>query len=314
MSDVGDNNFIRYIYRGEEGEIIPDGATHITVAEDVTFVRARAFEGHPNIVEIICHENVEKIEEEAFIYCSTLKRVIMPGVKIVERGAFVWCAALTYVECGKLETIEEHTFGWCKYLGSINLPSVGIVEERAFYDCSNLKNVKFGNNLERFECGAFGKCTSLERITIPLKFGLITEDDTFQECVRFNHVDLVEGEILQFIAALQLEEWKNDVNEEIDSINRILRSARFGYYDYDEDEEEDYGDPGEKAQVIRGWIRSVLNNIIFYQEEHQQIMHEAATALQFTLPRDIVFNNVLPFLELPSLHVGMYQVQYQLFE
>ena len=70
---------MRYIYRGEEGEIIPDGATHITVAEDVTFVRARAFWHHPNIVEVICHENVEKIEVEAFEDCPSLKRVIMPG-------------------------------------------------------------------------------------------------------------------------------------------------------------------------------------------------------------------------------------------
>ena len=47
------------------------------------------------------------------------------------------------------------------------------------------------------------------------KFGLITEDDTFQECVRFNHVDIVEGEILQFIAALQLEDWRNEEETDI---------------------------------------------------------------------------------------------------
>eukprot|EP00573_Skeletonema_grethae_P001674 CAMPEP_0201686702 /NCGR_PEP_ID=MMETSP0578-20130828/1049_1 /ASSEMBLY_ACC=CAM_ASM_000663 /TAXON_ID=267565 /ORGANISM="Skeletonema grethea, Strain CCMP 1804" /LENGTH=78 /DNA_ID=CAMNT_0048170789 /DNA_START=17 /DNA_END=249 /DNA_ORIENTATION=+ len=78
MSDVGDNNFMRYIYRGEEGEIIPDDATHIFVAAKV--IRAEAFQWHFCIVEVICHEDVEKIEPNAFDHCTSLRRVIMPGV------------------------------------------------------------------------------------------------------------------------------------------------------------------------------------------------------------------------------------------
>ena len=66
MAAEGDSNFIRYIYRGEEGEHISDDVTHVTVAEDVTVVLARAFKGHRKIVEIFCHDKVEKIEREAF--------------------------------------------------------------------------------------------------------------------------------------------------------------------------------------------------------------------------------------------------------
>ena len=58
MSDVGDNNFMRYIYRGEEGEIIPRDATHIFVHESVKDILANAFLSHPNIIEVICHEDV----------------------------------------------------------------------------------------------------------------------------------------------------------------------------------------------------------------------------------------------------------------
>ena len=40
-----------------------------------------------------------------------------------------------------------------------------------------------------------------------------------------NHVDLAEGAMLQeTIAALLLRAWINDMNETIDSINKILRS------------------------------------------------------------------------------------------
>ena len=138
------------LYRGEEGETIPREATHITVGEGVTFVRAHAFCDHPNIVEVICHDKVEKIERGAFILCPSLRRVIMPGVKEVEKMAFWGCLALADVECGKLEIVGEWAFGGgCILLKSINLPSARIVEKYAFAECG-LLNVKYGNKLERF--------------------------------------------------------------------------------------------------------------------------------------------------------------------
>ena len=117
-----------------------------------------------------------------------------------------------------------------------------------------------------------------------------------------NHVDLVEGDALhETIAASQLEEWRNDMNEEIDSINRTLPDAPAGYYNEYGDAEDD---EGEKAREIRRWIRSVLRKIINFQAEHQRILDEAATTVQLVVPQDIVINNVLPFLELPSHTFG----------
>eukprot|EP00573_Skeletonema_grethae_P006891 CAMPEP_0201710248 /NCGR_PEP_ID=MMETSP0578-20130828/58528_1 /ASSEMBLY_ACC=CAM_ASM_000663 /TAXON_ID=267565 /ORGANISM="Skeletonema grethea, Strain CCMP 1804" /LENGTH=386 /DNA_ID=CAMNT_0048199273 /DNA_START=126 /DNA_END=1283 /DNA_ORIENTATION=+ len=385
MSARGDDNFVRYIYRGEEGEVIPDGATHIAVREDVTNIRSRAFFEHRNIIEVIFHEGVEKIEhrafegcqrlrqvimpgvkvveqiaffgclaltdvecgkleiienlafcfcaslkastvifhegvekieEEAFFRCTSLRRGIMPGVKIAENGAFCGCEALTDVEWGKLEIIGRNAFCFCPSLRSINLPSVEIVKGWAFSSCYGLTDATFCSKLERFddcafcvceslerltiplkdglitrdtifircenlncltdvECGkleiienlafcfcaslksinlksarivegsafsncfdlteatfssklerfddfAFCVCDSLERLTIPLKDGLITRDTIFIRCENLNCVDLVEGELHETIASLQLEEWRNDMNEEIDSINQTL--------------------------------------------------------------------------------------------
>ena len=302
MAAVGGDNFMRYIYRGEEGEIIPREATHIIILEGVTFVRAGAFAHHRNIVEVICHDKVEKIEERAFRNCPKLKRVIIKGVKIVERWAFNTCAALTDVECGRLEIIGQAAFGCCGSLRSINLPSARIVGEWAFNYCETLVDATFGSTLERFvEGGAFVKCTSLERVTIPMKDGLFTTDDMFQGCERLKHVDLVEGELHETIASLYLEEWRNDMHEEIDSINRILPDTCAGYYE-DEDDEDDGEDAGVKALAIRRWIRSVLRKIVRYQAEHQNLLNVAETTLILTLalPHDIVNRSVLPFLELPS--------------
>ena len=295
MAAEGDNDFMRYIYRGEEGEIIPREATHIIVGEDVTFVRARAFRGHTNIVDVICHENVKKIGESTFQACFSLRRVIMPGVKVVEQNAFFSCPALTDVECGMLEIIGHRAFQFGRSLRNINLPSARIVGVYAFNYCINLTDAKFGSKLERIDGLVFVDCPSLEQITIPLKYDLITRDNIFQGCIALKHVDLVEeAELHETIAALQLEQWRNDMNDEIDSINKILPVARVGTL----------RDDGEKAQAIRTWVRSVLDKIIHYKGEHQRILDVAENTLQPHLPKDILTNNVLPFLSLPSYSFG----------
>ena len=213
----GDSHIIiiRFTYTGEE--VIPDDATHIFV--DVR-VRTLAFFQHPNVVEVICSERVEKIESMAFYDCPNLKRVIMPGVKIVENNAFGDCFALTDVECGKLEIIG-YAFARCYSLRSINLPSARVVGDWTFGDCNDLTDVRFSNKLERIEGGAFLRCTSLERITIPLKDGIMTGDSVFMGCRNLMHVDLVDegAELYETIAALHLKDWRNDINDEIDSIN-----------------------------------------------------------------------------------------------
>ena len=292
MAAEGGNNIVWFTYTGQEE--IPDEATHIIV--DVRTIPRRAFYCHRNIVEVICHEDVKQIGKDAFIECPNLRRVIMPGVKVVEWRAFQHCEAITHVECCKLEIIKELAFSCCKSLRSIDLPSIRIVERWAFNECEALMDVKFGSKLESIEEGVFMGCTSLERITIPLKDGLITDDDIFQACGKLKHVDFFGGELHEFVDALLLEDWKYDIGDEIDSINQILPDVSAGWLE-DDNVFEDYG---QKARVIRWWITVVLGKIDHYKSKHQRILNEAGTTLQLALPREIVMNNVLPFLALPS--------------
>ena len=71
-----------------------------------------------------------------------------------------------------------------------------------------------------------------------------------------SHVDLVKGEQLhETIAALQyLEDWRNDMHEEIDAINQIHHTATAGSW-------ED-GDAGGEDIALRTWIRSVPSSLI----------------------------------------------------
>ena len=178
------------------------------------------------------------------------------------------------------------------------MPSAKTVEGGAFDDCKALKNVEFGDKLESIGGWAFLKCTSLERITIPLKDGMITYDGIFgifQRCEKLIHVDLVEEAVLRrTIDALLLEDWKNDMNREMLSIHQILSYTYAG---------NDFDDAGGKARAVRMWIRSVLRKIIHYKAQHQSLLNEAATTLQHAFPQDIVIKSVLPFLELPNMNM-----------
>jgi len=266
--------------------------TRIRIHESLTVIPRRAFYGRRNIEEVICDADVETIELWAFAFCTSLRRVIMPGVKVVSDGAFCGCEALTDVQCSELEIIGINAFKYCESLRSINLPSVKIVKGYAFGWCKALTDVKFGGKLERIEDGAFGYCRYLRQITLPLKDNLITDNTTFKGCENLKHVDLVGGPHAKLIAALLLEEWENDMNEEIVSINQILPPAPAGG--------ATFGDLGEKAIVIRTWIRAVLRKIIHYKAQHHRLLDEAATTLKLAVPKDIVIKNIIPFLQLPS--------------
>ena len=285
-----------FTFTGRVDERIPWHITHVLIDKALKFVPSRAFSSHSNIEEVICHDGVLKIEQEAFNYCPQLRRVVMPGVKEVETSAFNGCFVLNYVECGKLERIGAFAFRECQSLNSIDLPSIRIVERFGFCHCRNLFSVNLGKDLESILEKAFLNCPSLERIALPLKDGVFADDSIFHACERLNHVNLVEGAVLnETAAALLLEEWKNDMNEEIEVINRILPTAPAGDFRFVAN-----ADVGEKAREVREWMQSVRRKIIHYKAEHQRTLSVAAATLQTALPNDIVFKNVLPFLELPS--------------
>eukprot|EP00985_Skeletonema_marinoi_P027474 scaffold22600_cov66-Skeletonema_marinoi.AAC.1 len=177
-----------FIYTGREA--VPPGVTRVRIDESLTVIPAYAFQGNLDIEEVDCHDRVKTVGEKAFHWCRSLRRVIMRGVEVVERNAFYFCEALTDVECDKLERIGSGAFLGCNSLGSINLPSAKIVEGGAFTICTALTNIKFGKALESIEQKAFFSCTSLERITLPLKDGIITANETFHGCEKLKHIDL----------------------------------------------------------------------------------------------------------------------------
>ena len=289
---------VRHNYRG--GGRIPDDATHVVVVdEDIIAILRQTIVSHQNIVEFICHDKVRTIEEEAFMECQSLRRVVAPGVTEVDGGALSYCEAMQIFDGNSLIFVRERAFIGCTSLSSISLISVRIVEGKAFKSCKALTTVTFSNKLEKLggeddllEGFIFADCTSLEQITIPFRVDLIQSNNIFQGCGNLKTVRLANGVLHETINALYLDDWKNDMNETVDWINFILPDV---YAGIDEDDE------GEKAWVIKRWMRLIQRKIIHYQAEHRRILDNVATTLQFAFPNnDIVMNNIIPFLELPS--------------
>ena len=285
-----------FIYSGGG---IPDDVPRnaiVSIHESITVITRRLFFQQPNIIELICHGGVRRIEEEAVRQCRSLQPLIIPGVRVVEDGAFNRCSSVEYVECDALERVGRDAFGYCTSLKCIDLTSARVVQRGAFSNCTALVDVKFGKTLEAIGSMTFGRCLSLKQITIPLKESLIIDEDAFTKCSRLMSVIPVEAEELrETIAKLQLAEWRNDMTEEIDSINQILTpNAGAGYYDGGVLMES-----VEKVGAIQDWISRVLHKIIYYKSKHCHFLNETVVTLQHLLPNDIMANSVCPFLALP---------------
>ena len=287
-----DGATITFIFTGVDGEVIPLDATRVIIHDSVTAIPTFSFSNRRNIIEAICHCGVEEIENFAFESCLCLKRVIMPGVKVIGQWAFFNCSALTYVECGKLEVIEEHAFCCCESLAEINLLSVIKVEKGAFLTCKSITKATFGEKLESIRHEVFHGCSSLERITVPLKDEMLAYDIFDVECSSLKHINLIDEDMLdETAAALLRAKWRNDMEFQLYSINEMLPIVA-----------SDIGRNNTSAisSEIQEQISTIRHNIFCYKKEHNRVLKKATIAVEQVLPKDIVRNNVVPFLELPS--------------
>ena len=126
-------------------------------------------------------------------------------------------------------------------------------------------------DIERIGVDAFHSCPRLQRIAIPLKDNMFPLND-YQRCTQFDScgnlttVDLVGG-IHKTISSFLLESWRNEMNQEIDRINRVLPNTH----------------DDEKADAIRQWIRSVINRMEHYKTEHHVLLKENMTLLELAI-------------------------------
>jgi hypothetical protein len=263
-----------FVYLGGEQEV-PFDVTHVRIDRSVKIIPQLEFEGRRELLSVETHDDLEKIEEWAFLCCTSLRGIKLPGVRIVEEGAFYNCKALSDVEFGdKLETIGESAFGYCKYLQKIKMPSVRNVGSWAFACCFHLSDVELPC-VDTIGKAAFSRCRRLCRVAIPLKDSMFPLANDYQqrrtqfhECENLATVDLVEVEgIRKTISSLLLESWRDEMNQEIDRINEVLPKILVDC----------------KATLIHEWIQSVIDRMEHYKVEHSTLLKEDMTQLELAV-------------------------------
>ena len=262
-----------FVYIGGD-QVVPDEITHAIIDPSVNIVRRQAFANRRQLVSVIFHDGVEIVEDEAFQNCRSLPRIKLTGVKEIGYGAFLDCFNLSNVALGdKLETIGVQAFCGCSLM-NIKLQSIRTVKELAFGHCRKLTEAEFGIDLERIGFNTFYNCPKLQRIAIPLKSNLFVHEPIqnrymqFDECTNLTTVDIVGAEAIhKTISSLLLKSWRDEMNDEIDRINRQLPRTH----------------PYNKADAIRQWIRSVINRMDHYKAEHNKLLKEHMVNLELAV-------------------------------
>ena len=89
----------------------------------------------------------------------------------------------------------------------------------------------------------------------------------FDACDDLTTVDLVGVEgIHNTISSFLLESWRDEMDQEIGRINRVLPYT-----------------PREKADTIRQWIVSVINRMDHYKSQHNQLLKENMTQVELAV-------------------------------
>ena len=177
------------------------------------------------------------------------------------------------VEFGeRLETIGKQAFTECNSLKHVKLLSITTIGICAFWNSKRLTDIELSERLETMGARAFCGCKRLQRIAIPLKRDLFAFDyiygnyRQFDGCEQLTTIDLVGG-IDKTVASLHMESWRNEMNGEINRINRVLPST-----------------PARgKSEVIRQWMELVHDRLDYYKAEHCRYVKEGITLLELAL-------------------------------
>ena len=256
-----------FVYTGGRA---PQHIINACVSESISDIPDYAFNQCTRLVGIQFHNGVSTIGKWAFPGCCSLRSIKLLGVKILKSNAFYNCTGLVEVVGDKLETIGIGAFYKCTSLRKLSIKNVKIIESGAFNGCEQLISVELSEELERMEQYAFANCRSMRRIAMPLKTGMVA-NNVFNHCKNLERVDLVGG-IHKSISCLNLDRWRDDMNEEINRINHILpQTPATGTI------------LGGKNEAIKKWIEAAYLKMKNYRTEHYRLLREAAILLELAL-------------------------------
>lgn len=92
----------------------------VVIPSDVKYVSSSAFARNKDVTSVIYPENVDKISDNTFFYCSNLTSVEAKGATAIESMAFAYCDKLSSLKLSeKLKTIDGYGFADAKGTATI---------------------------------------------------------------------------------------------------------------------------------------------------------------------------------------------------
>ncbi len=180
----------------------------IVIPDTIKELADNAFKGASGITSLTLGSGIEKIGTNAFLGCTSLKKVTAPSLEawlaIEFNGMFstpCYYAKALYIGENKLagavtipagtESVGAWSLAYFADITSINIPaSVKSIEDNAFYGCRGLTNLTLPEGLETIGYSAFYYCENIAEVVIPSTVKLIDER-AFKGCgalvsIKFN--------------------------------------------------------------------------------------------------------------------------------
>lgn len=163
----------------------------------LTTIGDNAFE-NSGIEKITFNDRLERIGEESFASCKSLKTVKIPkGVKSIGAKAFKDCGILSEIELNHVETIAEQAFENCEGLTNKAFvlsedAELTFIGTYAFRNCKGFTRLALNGATAKtiaFQTGAFEGCTGLTIIVLPEGLPEVPED-AFKGCISLETVDI----------------------------------------------------------------------------------------------------------------------------
>lgn len=130
--------------------------------------------------------SVKEVKGQAFMECTTIKTVDLPGVVTIGEYAFLNCSALTTFSGASAENFDQYVFQKCKLLSTIDLPEAKTFGKGVFTECYALKSVTLPK-AETIGEYTFFVCGGLTSISLPVATTL--EYGAFYSCYSLVTVD-----------------------------------------------------------------------------------------------------------------------------
>ena len=139
----------------------------MTQIEGNTSIETCAFMYCSSLEKVIMGNNITSIDDSGFYGCSSLKSINIPdSVKSIGMDAFQRCSSLTNITIPNgITTISESTFHLCTSLTSVTIPdSVKSIGRNAFASCTSLTSITIPDSITSIDEQAFEYCYSLKTV------------------------------------------------------------------------------------------------------------------------------------------------------